>query len=101
MSRHHLASNENDLLEYEIDDKGLCVIHNLVKEFSVKKYREYLVLFANKLLDLQEQFGVQTVYMAATLDNKKLQKYAKMFGFSEFHRDETYVYMSRPTYIGS
>ena len=73
---------KDDSLELHLEDtkEGLYFIHCNSFKWSLSEYKHYLDVFSELMLQLADK-GITKVY--AAINNKKLEKFASMFGFVE------------------
>lgn len=71
----------DDITDMYLEDfDGNFFIHMDVKKWGVKEYKKLLTT-SLKVQEYLISEGVNTLYMATPLSNKKLLKFAGMFGF--------------------
>lgn len=73
-------------LRYELFN-GQPLLHTTVSDWSPEVYRE----MKKYLLDIRQYFkeqGYKTMYVSGRVLDKKVQKFWKMFGFTEIVRED-------------
>jgi len=87
----------NVTCEYSIDFPEKAIVHCDIHQWSHSKFKMYLDIW-DDLIETMKEKGIKELLMSAKVTNKKLIKFALMFGFElgsdVIINDEEYIMMT-------